>query len=58
MRSSLPERQERVPHLTMEEHSKVIKAAVEFAKHRVPAAGSGSNCTREAIYLTQEAEEG
>ena len=44
--------------LTMEEHSKVIKAAVEFAKHRVPVvAGSGSNCTREAIYLTQEAEE-
>lgn len=42
----------------MEEHSKVIKAAVEFAKHRVPVvAGSGSNCTREAIYLTQEAEE-
>lgn len=27
--------------LTMEEHSKVIKAAVEFAKHRVPVvAGS------------------
>ena len=44
--------------LPMEEHSKVIKAAVEFAKHRVPVvAGSGSNCTREAIYLTQEAEE-
>ena len=44
--------------LTMEEHSKVIKAAVEFAKHRVPVvAGSGSNCTREAIYLTQDAEE-
>ena len=43
--------------LTMEEHSKVIKAAVEFAKHRVPVvAGSGSNCTREAIFLTQEAE--
>ena len=41
--------------LTMEEHSKVIKAAVEFAKHRVPVvAGSGSNCTRGAIYLTQQ----
>ena len=36
--------------LTMEEHSKVIKAAVEFAKHRVPVvAGSGSNCTRSNL---------
>ena len=44
--------------LTMEEHSKVIKAAVDFAKHRVPVvAGSGSNCTREAIFLSKEAEE-
>lgn len=43
--------------LTMEEHSKVIKAAVDFTKHRVPVvAGSGSNCTREAIYLSKEAE--
>ena len=31
--------------MTMEEHSQVIKAAVEFTKHRVPVvAGSGSNC--------------
>lgn len=44
--------------LTMEEHSSVIKAAVEFTKGRVPVvAGSGSNCTREAIYLTRAAEE-
>ena len=44
--------------LTMEEHSKVIKAAVEFTKHRVPViAGSGSNCTREAVFLSKEAEE-
>lgn len=44
--------------LTMEEHSAVIKAAVDFTKHRVPVvAGSGSNCTREAIYLTKAAEE-
>lgn len=43
--------------LTTEEHSKVIKAAVEFTKHRVPViAGTGSNCTREAIHLSQEAE--
>ena len=44
--------------LTMEEHSKVIKAAVEFAKHRVPVvAGTGSNSTETAIQLTKEAEE-
>lgn len=44
--------------LTMEEHAEVIKAAVEFTKHRVPVvAGTGSNCTRTAIQLSQEAEE-
>lgn len=44
--------------LTMEEHEKVIKAAVEFTKHRVPVvAGTGSNCTRTAVQLSQEAEE-
>lgn len=43
--------------LSMEEHSDVIKAAVEFTKHRVPVvAGTGSNNTREAIYLSKEAE--
>jgi 4-hydroxy-tetrahydrodipicolinate synthase len=43
--------------LTTEEHSKVIKAAVDFTKHRVPVvAGTGSNCTREAIHLSKEAE--
>lgn len=43
--------------LTVEEHSAVIKAAVEFTKHRIPVvAGTGSNCTREAVYLSQEAE--
>ena len=43
---------------TMEEHHDVIKAAVEFTKHRVPVvAGTGSNCTRTAIQLSQEAEE-
>ena len=35
----------------------VIKAAVKFAKHRIPVvAGTGSNCTREAIHLSEEAE--
>lgn len=44
--------------LTMEEHRDVIKAAVEFTKHRIPVvAGTGSNCTRTAIQLSQEAEE-
>lgn len=44
--------------LTMEEHRQVIKAAVDFTKHRIPVvAGTGSNCTRTAIQLTKEAEE-
>lgn len=44
--------------LSMEEHRNVIKAAVEFTKHRIPViAGTGSNCTRTAIQLSQEAEE-
>lgn len=43
--------------LTMEEHKKVIAAAVEFTKHRIPVvAGTGSNCTKTAIELTKEAE--
>lgn len=44
--------------LTMEEHADVIKAAVEFTKHRIPVvAGTGSNCTKTAIQLSKEAEE-
>lgn len=44
--------------LTMQEHRDVIKAAVEFTKHRIPVvAGTGSNCTKTAIQLSQEAEE-
>lgn len=46
------------PCLSMEEHSKAIKAAVEFTKHRVPVvAGTGSNCTKTAMQLSKEAEE-
>lgn len=44
--------------LSTEEHASVIKAAVKYVNHRVPViAGTGSNCTREAIHLCQEAEE-
>ncbi len=44
--------------LSMEEHREVIEAAVRFTRHRVPVvAGTGSNCTRTAIQLSQEAEE-
>lgn len=43
--------------LSEEEHKKVVKAAVEFTKHRIPViAGTGSNCTRTAIELSTEAE--
>lgn len=44
--------------LSMEEHRNVIRAAVEFTRHRIPVvAGTGSNCTKTAIQLTKEAEE-
>ncbi len=44
--------------LSMEEHKKVIEAAIKFTNHRVPVvAGTGSNCTRTAIQLSKEAEE-
>ena len=43
--------------LTEREHMDVVKAAVEFTKKRVPVvAGTGSNCTKTAIMLSQEAE--
>jgi 4-hydroxy-tetrahydrodipicolinate synthase len=45
------------PTLDHEEHSRVVKLTVEFAKGRgVVMAGTGSNSTREAVELTQEAE--
>ena len=44
--------------LSMEEHRNVIRAAVEFTRHRIPVvAGTGSNCTKPALQLTEEAEE-
>jgi 4-hydroxy-tetrahydrodipicolinate synthase len=44
------------PTLSFEEHIRVIKIVVEQAKKRVPViGGTGSNSTREAIELSQEA---
>ena len=44
--------------LTMEEHADVIRAAVQMTKHRIPVvAGTGSNCTKTAIELTNDAYE-
>ena len=43
--------------LTHEEHLDVIKYCVEVVRGRVPVvAGTGSNCTETAIYLSTEAE--
>lgn len=43
--------------LSHEEHLDAIKFTVEHVKGRVPViAGTGSNCTETAIYLSQEAE--
>jgi 4-hydroxy-tetrahydrodipicolinate synthase len=43
--------------LTHEEHLECIRYAVEKTAKRVPViAGTGSNCTDTAIYLSQEAE--
>ena len=43
--------------LTMEEHLRVIELTVQVVNHRVKVyAGTGSNSTAEAIYLTQEAK--
>ena len=42
--------------LTEEEHLKVIKYCVDKVAGRVPViAGTGSNCTRTAIFLSQQA---
>lgn len=43
--------------LTHEEHIECIRFAVEKTAGRIPVvAGTGSNCTKTAIYLSQEAE--
>lgn len=43
--------------LTHEEHLEVIRYCVEKVDHRIPViAGTGSNCTQTAVYLSKEAE--
>ena len=43
--------------LSHEEHLDCIKFCTEVVDHRIPViAGTGSNCTETAIYLSQEAE--
>ena len=45
------------PTLDYEEHDRVVKLTVEFARGRgVVMAGTGSNSTREAVEITQQAE--
>ncbi|WCJ59515.1 4-hydroxy-tetrahydrodipicolinate synthase [Fontisphaera persica] len=45
------------PTLDYEEHLKVIELAVKYAKGKVHVvAGTGANSTKEAVYLTREAE--
>ncbi len=44
--------------LTEEEHLEVIRAAVSIVNKRIPViAGTGSNCTRTAVYLSKKAQE-
>jgi len=46
------------PTLSNAEHERVIEVTIEHVNKRVPViAGTGSNCTREAIRLSQHAEE-
>ncbi|MDO5346454.1 MAG: 4-hydroxy-tetrahydrodipicolinate synthase [Lachnospiraceae bacterium] len=43
--------------LSHEEHLKVIKYAIDKVAKRIPViAGTGSNCTETAVYLSREAE--
>ena len=44
--------------MSPEEHLSVIKYGCEVVKGRISVvAGTGSNCTREAVYMSQKAEE-
>ena len=43
--------------MTHEEHIQVVRFTCQVVKGRIPViAGTGSNCTREAVHLSQEAE--
>ena len=45
------------PTVSYEEHIEIIAASVRYAGRRIKViAGSGGNSTKEAVYLTQEAE--
>jgi 4-hydroxy-tetrahydrodipicolinate synthase len=45
------------PTVSYEEHIQIIALSVRFARGRIKViAGTGANSTREAVYLTQEAE--
>ena len=45
------------PTLDMDEHLRVIELTVQVVRHRVKVyAGTGSNSSAEALYLTQQAE--
>ena len=45
------------PTLSHEEHINIVEVCIEQAKNKVPViAGTGSNSTEEAIYLTKHAE--
>ena len=45
------------PTVSYEEHIQIIASSVRFAAGRIKViAGTGGNSTREAVYLTQEAE--
>jgi len=44
--------------LSVEEHLSTVKECIEYVNHRVPViAGTGSNCTRDAIAMSKKAEE-
>lgn len=46
------------PTLSHEEHNRVIELCIEVAKGKIPViAGTGSNSTEEAIFLTRHAKE-
>jgi len=46
------------PTVSYEEHVQIVKLAVDYADRKVKViAGTGANSTKEAVYLTQQAEE-